>query len=231
MLSIAIRLGGVILTLVGAAGSAVGVWFAVQLGPDGTAEFTTRPRAADPVLIGPDVLNRVEADVVITATPAPGGTAWMALANPSDAAAVLGDARRVEVSGVEVRDWALTTRARGTADAPQLGAADLWRQQDQAQGPVTLTVAQDGSPKTLVVAAQDSRIETVRMTVRDKTWFVESVVAALVGLFLVVAGVLLVWPQRPAPSAAPAEPTASSDSSTPAVATPPTPPTTTEVTT
>ncbi|MGL5928732.1 MAG: hypothetical protein ACRCY8_07340 [Dermatophilaceae bacterium] len=233
MLTIAIRLGGVILTLVGVAVTTVGVWFAVQLGPDGTAEFTTRPRAADPVLIGPDVLNRVDADVVVTATPAPGATAWMALANPSDAAAVLGDARRVEVSGVEVRDWALTTQARGTTDAPQLGAADLWRQQDQAQGPVTLTVAQDGSPKTLVVAAQDARIETVRMTVSDKTWFVESVVAALVGLFLVVAGVLLVWPRRPAPTTAPADTTASSDRSTPPAVMPPptTTPPTTEVTT
>ncbi|MGL5851361.1 MAG: hypothetical protein ACRCZD_11330, partial [Phycicoccus sp.] len=158
------------------------------------------------------------------------------------AAAVLGDSRRVEVSGVEVRDWTLTTRARGTTDAPPLGAADLWRQQDQAQGPVTLTVAQEGSPKTLVVAAQDARIETVRMTVSDKTWFVESVVAALVGLFLVVAGVLLVWPRRstPVPSAAPDDTTARADSTTappttapadpPAPADTTAPPTATEVT-
>ncbi|MGL5818881.1 MAG: hypothetical protein ACRCYR_15035 [Phycicoccus sp.] len=219
MLTIAIRLGGVLLALAGAAVTAVGVWLAVQLGTDGTAEFTTRPGSADPVLIGPDVLNRVDADVVVTATPAPGGTAWMALANPSDAAAVLGDARRVEVSGVGVRDWVLSTRTRGTADAPQLGAADLWRQQTQARGPVTLTVAQDGSPKVLVVAAQDARIDTVRMTVSDKTWFVESVVAALVGLFLVVAGVLLVWPRRSASNPAPAEPTAPADTTTPPTAT------------
>ena len=43
------------------------------------------PATADPVLIGPDVLNRVDADVVVTATPTAGGSVWMALANPSDA--------------------------------------------------------------------------------------------------------------------------------------------------
>ena len=29
-----------------------------------------------------------------------------------------------------------------------------------------------------------------------KTWFVEAVVAALVGLFLLVVGVVLLWPRR-----------------------------------
>ncbi|MGL5865361.1 MAG: hypothetical protein ACRCYX_05720, partial [Dermatophilaceae bacterium] len=78
MLTIAIRLGGVLLALAGVVVTAAGGWFAIQLGTGGTAEFTMRPSSTAPVLIGPDLLNRVDADIVVTATPAAGGTAWMA---------------------------------------------------------------------------------------------------------------------------------------------------------
>lgn len=203
MLRTALRVGGALLALVGAAVTVAGVWFATQLGSAGTATFTLRPATTAPVVIGPDVLNRVAADVTVTATPGSGGTMWMAVANPSDAAAVLGASRRVEVTGVEVRGWRLTARTTGAEDPPQLGLADLWRRQDAAPGPVTLTVAQDGSPRTLVVASEDAQVESVVLGVTDKRWFVEAVVGALVGLFLVVAGVLLAWPRRRDTEAAP----------------------------
>lgn len=188
---------GVLLALAGLALTALGVWFATQLGSSGTAEFALRPEGAEPVVIRPDVLNRVEADVVVTATPAEGSRAWMALANPSDATAVLGDARHTEVTGVEVQDWVLTTRARGSGAASEgLGAADLWRQQDDGEEPVTLTVQQDEAPETLVVTTDGPPLESLTLSVTDKTWFVESVVAALIGLFVLVVGVLLAWPRR-----------------------------------
>ena len=191
------RLLGALLALVGLALTVLGAWFATQLGSTGTAEFTARPGTTDPVVIRPDVLNRVDADVVVTATPAQGATVWMALANPSDATAVLGGARHVDVTGVWVREWALLTSTRGTGPAPELGAADLWRQQDDAEGPVTLTVQQDEAPETLVVATEGGELATLTMTVVDKTWFVEAVVAALVGLFLLLAGVVLLFSRRP----------------------------------
>ncbi len=194
------RLVGVLLALAGLALTVVGVWFATQLGSSGTAEFTVRPTTADPLVIPPEVLNRVDADVVVTATPASGGSVWMALANPSDATAVLGDARRTEVTGVAVRDWLLTTRGTGSGAASDgLGVADLWRQQDQAPGPVTLTVEQDEAPETLVVAVEGGPLRSLTVTLTDKAWFVESVVAALVGLFVLVVGVLLLWPRRATP--------------------------------
>ena len=90
MATIITRVVGALLALVGLVLTVVGVWFAAQLGTSGTAEFTVRPGTADPVLIGPDVLNRVDADVVVTATPSDGASVWMALANPSDATAVVG---------------------------------------------------------------------------------------------------------------------------------------------
>ena len=191
MATIVKRVVGALLALVGLALTAVGIWFAAQLGTSGTADFVVHPATADPVLIGPDVLNRVDADVVVTATPTTGGSMWMALANPSDADAVVGDAKHLAVTGVTVSDWSLDTATTGTGTAPELGAADLWRQQDQAKGPVTLTVKQSGAPETLVVKAQEGQLSALTLTVTDKSWFVEAVVAALIGLFLLVAGVVL----------------------------------------
>ncbi|QIM20320.1 hypothetical protein G7075_02800 [Phycicoccus sp. HDW14] len=196
MLTTVTRVAGALLALAGLALTVVGVWFATSLGGSGTAEFTTRPATGQPVVIPPDVLNRVDADVVVTARPTSGASVWMALANPSDARAVLGDARHQEVSGVSVRDWTLTTTSRGTGQSPTLGTADLWRQQDDAEGPVTLTVEQADAPESLVVAADGGDIASLTLRVVDKTWFVESVVAALVGLFLLVAGVVVLWPRR-----------------------------------
>ena len=192
MATIVKRVVGALLALVGLALTAVGVWFAAQLGTSGTAEFVVHPATADPVLIGPDVLNRVDADVVVTATPTTGGSMWMALANPSDADAVVGDSKHLAVTGVTVSSWALDTAATGTGAAPALGAADLWRQQDEAKGPVTLTVKQSGAPETLVVKSQGGQLDTLTLQVTDKSWFVEAVVAALIGLFLLVAGIVLI---------------------------------------
>lgn len=201
MVRIVVRLVGVLLALAGLALTVVGVWFATRLGGDGTAEFTTRPQAGRPVLLTPQVLNRVDADVTVTATPSAGGRVWMALANPSDATAVLGRAERAEVTGVDVRDWALLTRSTGSGEAKGLTGAELWRQQDDAEGPVSLTVDQASAPESVVVAAEQGDIASVTMRVSDKRWFVESVVATLVGLFLLVGGVLAAWPRRRRPGA------------------------------
>ena len=91
MATIVKRVVGALLALVGLALTVAGVWLAAELGSSGTARFTVHPATADPVLIGPDVLNRVDSDVVVTATPPAGGSVWMALANPSDADAVVGE--------------------------------------------------------------------------------------------------------------------------------------------
>ncbi|NHA68023.1 hypothetical protein [Phycicoccus flavus] len=197
MVRIVVRLVGVLLALAGLSLTVVGVWLALKLGGSGTAVFTTRPAAGQVVLLPPQVLNRVDADVRVTATPADGDRVWMALANPSDAQDVLGDAEHVQVTGVDVRDWLLTTTTVGSGETPMIAAADLWRQTDDAEGPVTLTVEQAQAPETVVVRGLDGgEVDTVTMTVTDKRWFVEAVVAALVGLFLLVAGVVAAWPRR-----------------------------------
>ncbi|HOT57147.1 MAG TPA: hypothetical protein PL014_08395, partial [Ornithinibacter sp.] len=65
---------GALLAVLGLVLTVIGAWFATQLGSSGTAQFTARPATTDPVIIRPSVLNRVESDVVVTATPAEGAT-------------------------------------------------------------------------------------------------------------------------------------------------------------
>ena len=202
MVTIVKRVVGAVLSLLGLGLVVVGAWFATQLGSSGTAEFTLATDSDVPVLIQPDVLNRVDSDVVVSATTTSGGSVWMALANPSDATAVVGSSRHQEVTGVSVRDWALTTTTRGSGEPPALGEADLWRKQDSAKGPVRLTVLQSEAPETLVIAATGAPLTSVTLTVLDKSWFVEAVVAALIGLFLIAGGVLLLLPHRRSEGAA-----------------------------
>ncbi|WP_143598311.1 hypothetical protein [Phycicoccus duodecadis] len=196
MVTIVTRAVGALLALAGLALTVVGVWFATHLGGSGTAQFTLHPPAGRPVLVSPEVLNRVDADVTVSATAAGSGRVRMARANPSDATAVIGGAQHVEVTGVDVRDWTLRSVSRGTGEARGLGTADLWRQQVDGPGRVSLTVRQAQAPESLVVAAEGGRLSTLTLTVTDKRWFVEAVVAALVGLFLLVAGVVALWPRR-----------------------------------
>ena len=63
-------------------------------------------------------------------------------------------------------------------------------------GPVTLTVRQENAPETLVIAPEGAPLRSLTVTITEKTWFVEAVVAALVGLFLLLAGVSLLWSRR-----------------------------------
>jgi hypothetical protein len=220
MVPLVSRVLGAVLALLGLALTVVGVWFATQLGGAGTATFTATPTGSGPVVLGPDVLNRVDADVVVSATSSGGGRTWMALANPSDAAAVLGDSARTEATGVSVRDWRLLTAQRGSGAPAPLSEAELWRNEDDAEGRVSMTVQQADAPETVVVTADSGTLEQVTVTVSDKTWFVEAVVAALVGVFLVVVGLVLLWPRRRRPVVPPPtpEPTTSTE---PAAADPP----------
>lgn len=196
MATILTRVGGALLALVGLALTVVGVWFAAQLGTSGTAELTVRPDTTEPVLIGPNLLNRVDTDVVVTATPTAGGSVWMALANPSDATAVVSGSQHVAVTGVSVSGWRLLTARSGTDTAPELWVADLWREQDDAKGPVTLTVQQSRAPETLVVQSQGGQLDSLTIKVSNTSWFVEAVLASLIGVFLLAAGVVLLTARR-----------------------------------
>ena len=50
-----------------------GLWLATRVGTSSTATFTGKPQSAGAVLLTPQVLNRLDADVRITATAQGGG--------------------------------------------------------------------------------------------------------------------------------------------------------------
>ena len=197
MATIVKRVVGALLALVGLALTVVGVWFAAQLGTSGTAEFAVHPATADPVLIGPDVLNRVDADVVVTATPTAGGSVWMALANPSDADAVVGDSKHVAVTGVSVTRLVARHHDDRHGHRPRARRRRPVAPAGRRQGPGDAHRAAVRRPRD--ARRQDRRAassSSLTLTVTDKSWFVEAVVAALIGLFLLVAGVVLLTARR-----------------------------------
>ena len=96
-----------------------------------------------------------------------------------------------------MRDWTLLTTTTGTGTAPELGAADLWRQQDDAEGTGDAhRRAVAVPPRRWSSKSQGGQIGSLTLTVVDKSWFVEAVIAALIGLFLLVVGVVLVTSRR-----------------------------------
>ncbi|MFW5472079.1 hypothetical protein ACOCJ5_02110 [Knoellia sp. CPCC 206450] len=196
MPTLAKRVAGGLLALLGVVLTAVGLWYAAHLGGSGTATFSSPASGTTPVLVPQTVLNRVEGDVKVTATPRSGGTVWLAAAAPSDAKAVLGQSAHTTVTGVSTRPWQLETANTGNGAAPALAGTDVWRNTETGDGAVTMTIEQANAPETVIAQATEGQIERVDVTWERKSWFVQSVIAALVGLFLLLSGASLLWSTR-----------------------------------
>lgn len=191
MPTLAKRALGALLALVGLGVCVVGVWFTVHLGTSGTAAFTLRPTEDGPVVIGPDVVNRVDLRVTIRARAADGGGVWIGVAAPTDARSAVDKGALTVVDGVSVRDWTLLSHRAGSGEAPELVHADLWRQQATGKGGATVTVLQASAPETVVITANGGKVDSVILSVEKKTWFVQALLAALSGLLLAVAGLTI----------------------------------------
>jgi hypothetical protein len=189
------RIAGALLALVGATLGAIGLWFAAQLGSHGTASFTAHPAPKSPVLIGPDVLNRVDGPVTITAYGAGSSPVTISAAAPSDAQALLGKSKATLVTGVELGGWKLRTEVRDGGEAPAVASADLWRNTAAGNGSASMRIEQADAPETVVVTAPEG-VQRVVATWADSTWFVTAVIVALVGLALLLGGVLLLVRSR-----------------------------------
>ncbi|KRE38594.1 hypothetical protein ASG73_06640 [Janibacter sp. Soil728] len=183
------RVAGVALALVGLVAAIVGGWFLANLGTSGTATFTADP-GQRVVVLGPDVLNRVDHPVTVTATGK--GEMWAGTSRPSDVEALLGDGARVQVTGVEVGDWALTTTAVGKGDAVSPRGLDIWQEAANGSGEIKRTVDQADAPQSLVVAAPaGAEVDRVTMTVEDGSWGTKALTTLVVGVVLVIAGLAL----------------------------------------
>jgi hypothetical protein len=168
-----------------------GLWLATRVGTSSTATFTGKPQSAGAVLLTPQVLNRLDADVRITATAQGGGKVWLGATTPSDAKAVLGDSARFEASGAQLSGRVLTLRSTGAGATPAIGQADIWRDTAEGTGSASMTVDQTLAPDAVVVTAEQGKVATVSIAVQRKAWFAQSLIVTLIGLALVAAALLL----------------------------------------
>ncbi len=198
MAQIVKRIIAVLAVLVGVGAVGGGVWLASQIGPKGSATFSARPSAsAGAVIVTPMILNRLDADFVVTARAAtPGDTVFLGVSAPSDADLIVGAMPVTRMTGLSVRDqWAIRSTTQGSGEVHAISGADIWRSAQQGTGVQTVTIGQSGAPESLVIAADKGRVGTVTITVERKAWFVQSVITAVVGLAVAFGGVLL-WRSR-----------------------------------
>lgn len=190
------------LTLIGLVLVVVGLWFTSHLGSSGSGTFTARPSADGVVVLGPEVLNRIDRPVQISARAKDGGEVWIGRSAPFDAKALVGQAARTTVDGVAVGGWELTTTKSAGGQAPALASADVWRQQVTAKGTGRMTVTQGSAPESVVIATgagKPSSLDEVTLTWQNRTWFFQALVTALIGLLLAAAGAGGLWQMRARP--------------------------------
>ncbi len=214
MSTLASRTALAALTVVGVAVLGIGLWLVAHLGTSGTATFSASPKGVAAVLVGPDVLNRVDAPVTVTARAAGGAAVFIGAAAPADAQAVIASSPHASVTGVDVTDWALTTSTAGTSTVgtstpgtstagtsapPALAQSDVWRSSASGRDRTSLVLSQASAPESLVVGSADgatSAVESVTLEWEHHAWFFQALVVTVVGLLLTLAGAAGLWRSR-----------------------------------
>lgn len=183
------RVCGAALALIGLAAAVVGGWFLATLGTSGTATFTADPDTRV-VVLDPDVINRVDAPVEVTATG--DGTLWAGVARPSDAEAFLGDTERSETAGVVLDDWTLSTTTVGQGEPVEAHALDIWDSSQNGDGTLTATIDQAEAPQTLVISAPErEEIEAIELSVTHQRWGTTAVAVLAGGVLAFLVGIAL----------------------------------------
>ncbi|GAA3611631.1 hypothetical protein GCM10022199_14360 [Marihabitans asiaticum] len=187
-----------LLAVAGLLCAAVGLWFMTQLGSDGRATFRAQP-GEQVVVLGPNVINRVESPVDLQATTADGSPVWLGAARPSDAESVIEGAPAMRATGVSVPGWTLETATASGEGQTSPQSYDLWQDTRTGTGSVAMTLNQAAAPQTVVIAAAEGQtVDEVTLSVADQSWFTTAVVLTLGGLLLLgVAAYLLLRTLRP----------------------------------
>lgn len=189
MSALILRVVGTLVALVGLVGVVLGGWFLDALGTSGTATFSGEPGQRI-VVLDQHVLNRVDSPVTVTASGT--GELWAGTARPSDAEAVLTDARRAGVSGVDVSDWALESTKEGTKEPTSVRGPDVWQSTTSTKGEVTVTITQEAAPQTLVVTAPEGEtVDQLEIEVTDERWSTIAIVVLATGVVLLLLGIAL----------------------------------------
>ncbi len=175
--------------LVGLSLTIVGAWFAIVLGPSGTATFSVT--ASEPLLITQDTLNRLDVPATVTAR-ADSGSVFLGRAVPQDALDAVGRAKHEEVVAAQLPGRSLSVSTSGSGVLADPSASHVWR----ARGQSTLVVSHENAPESvLVVPALGGRAD-VTVTWKRSVWFLESIAALVVGLVLLVPSGRWLWQHR-----------------------------------
>lgn len=170
--------------IVGLAVLGVGVWLAVLIGPSGTATFSAT--ASGPVVLTPQVLNRVSVPAVVTVTGSE--DVWVGLAAPVDVTNVLGTARHTDAVADSFPAGTLTLQTTGAGPLADPSSLPVWRSTVATGHTATLTVEQANAPESvLVVPTADSPV-TVSVAMSHRGWFYQALSVGLVGLVIAVFG-------------------------------------------
>ena len=190
-MTLARRVAVAVAALVGLTGlviAVLGLWLAFVLGPSGTASYTAR--ATGPVVIGADILGGVDVPVTVRAHRDDGATdpdaIFVGEARPGEVSDVVGGSRVLTVSQARFPARVLDLRPTGSGTLADPSALDVWR----ATGQGALRVKDAGSNAVLVAPTGNDPV-TVVVTRQHSTWFIEAVVAVVVGA--TVAGAAVWW--------------------------------------
>lgn len=169
-----------LVALAGLALAVAGVWFAVVLGPSGTARFSAS--ATGPLVVGPQVLGNVDVPVTVTATSA-AGPVFLGAAPPQDVVDVVGGTRVQEAVTARFPSRTLALRATGAGDLTDPRTLEVWR----STGSGSLDLAVADAPRSVLVVPTTNAPVRVTVALHRSAWFVEAVVAIVVGLIVAVA--------------------------------------------
>ena len=176
-MALARRIAVALAALLGLALAVFGAWFAFLLGPKGTAAFHATSNA--PLVLGPTVLNRVAAPVTVTASAA-SGPVFLGAAVPQDTDELVGRAKHNFVASADFPARTLTIEQLGSGDLGDPSGSHVWR----TTGEGSITVTQDQAPQSVLVYPTQGGSFDVDVTVARNTWFLQALVALVVGLIV-----------------------------------------------
>jgi hypothetical protein len=193
--ALARRIAVALAALVGLALVVFGAWFAFLLGPKGTATFQATSNA--PLVIGPNVLNRVQAPVTVSAN-AGSGPVFIGTAVPQDVDELVGQSKHNVVASAAFPARTLTIEQLGSGDLADPSDSHIWR----ATGEGSITVTQDQAPQSVLVYPTQGGSVDVDISVARNTWFLQSLVALVVGLIVLAFAGGWLWQNWRTPPAA-----------------------------
>lgn len=195
-MALARRLAVALLAILGLALTVLGAWFAIVLGPKGTATFTAT--ANQPLIVGPNVLNRVSVPATVTAHAA-SGPVFLGAATAQDTTDAVGKNKHDFVVAAQFPARTLQVEQLGLGGLDDPSGFHVWR----ATGTDTLTLTQDQAPQAVLVYPTQGGPVDVSVSFSRSAWFLESLVALVVGLIVMAFAGGWLWQQQRAPAASP----------------------------